>query len=444
MSTEKMDWNKLLCSNRFKGPTPAGSDPDRTSFTQDYDRILFSSPFRRLGKKTQVHPLNTNDHVHSRLTHSLEVASVGRSLGIRCGRFLHERRDLPADYLPEHIGQIVQAACLSHDIGNPPFGHAGEEAIKSWFSSTEQAELIAPLTTEEKNDFLHFEGNAQGFRILTKTEYYRDDGGMRLTYATLASMLKYPWTSTIAQTEKKFCSFQSEKEILNDIAETVGLIKLDRHKFCRHPLAHLVEAADDICYRILDLEDAHEMNILQFEDVADILAPLCNTDERFERMMKENISNRRKLAYIRAKAIGTAVDAVAAVFRTRYTEIMTGQLPNELISYCSESIKGPLDCAKRTGREKVYNEHRKVELEIGCYSILGILLNAFCSAVADKCNARGNVNYKSARVLALLCHNTPVQDRDLHESLLVATDYISGMTDNYATHLARQLGGMGE
>ncbi|RJP90149.1 MAG: deoxyguanosinetriphosphate triphosphohydrolase [Desulfobacteraceae bacterium] len=438
-----MKWEDLLSPKRFGAETsPDQSEPGRTSFHKDCDRITFSSSFRRLGKKTQVHPLAQNDHVHTRLTHSLEVASVGRSLGIRCGEKIKDR--LPKDIHPTHVGQILQAACLSHDIGNPPFGHAGEEAIKSWFSHPSNAHILEGLSVAHQDDFKNFEGNAQGFRLLTRLEYNINEGGMRLTYASLASMLKYPWTSMEIKKTKKFSCFQSEKEFLNRIAIDVKLIKTDENLYRRHPLAYLAEAADDICYRILDLEDAHEMKILSFNEIKELLEGLCDKDSHYKEIVDSmNVSNRRKLSFIRAKAIGRAVEGIVDTFIKNHDAIMLGAFHKELISESDTQIKNPLDQAKKLSKEKVFDEPRKIELEIGCYTAIGILLEAFCSAVREQVISGENITYKSSRVLAMMGLNAPKKGDDLYQSFLKVTDYISGMTDNYASHMAKQIGGMG-
>lgn len=438
----EMNWKDLLCSKRFGAEKwPDETDPGRTSFHKDCDRIIFSSSFRRLGKKTQVHPLAQNDHVHTRLTHSIEVASVGRSLGIRCAEKI--AGDLPENIHPTYIGQILQAACLSHDIGNPPFGHAGEEAIKSWFSHSDNARILEGLCEAHQDDFKNFEGNAQGFRILTRLEYNVDDGGMRLTYATLASMLKYPWSSIETKKNKKFCCFQSEVDFLNQISDEVKLIKKDKHLYNRHPLAYLAEAADDICYRILDLEDAHEMKILSYQEIKETLEGLCKMDGHYKEIINSKISNRRKISFIRAKAIGRAIEGVVESFTKNYKKIMQGKFEGDLINDSDAQIKAPLDAAKQLSRDKVFDEPRKIELEIGCYTAIGILLNAFCSAVREQVLSGERISYKSSRVLAMMGINAPQKGDDLYRSLLKVTDYISGMTDNYATHMAKQIGGMG-
>lgn len=442
---KQMTWEKLLSSKRLGAEQwPDQSEQGRSSFHKDYDRITFSSSFRRLGKKTQVHPLVQNDHVHTRLTHSLEVSSVGRSLGVMCGEKIREH--LPKDIHPMHLGQILQAACLAHDIGNPPFGHAGEEAIKSWFSHSSNAHILEGLSEKEQDDFRNFEGNAQGFRILSRLEYNRHQGGMRLTHATLAAGLKYPWTSLETKKIKKFNCFQSEADNLLSVADEVGLIKKDNLCYHRHPLAYLSEAADDICYRFLDLEDAHEMRIIQYEEIKEILKDLCDTDASHYKNIinSNNISNRHKLSFLRSMAIGTAITSVTSAFVDNLENIMKGKFEKDIIGACHDDIKIPLDNAKIIAVKRVFNEPRKIELEIGCYTAIGILLEAFCTAVREQVLSGTNISYKSSRVLAMMGINCPKKGDELYESLLKVTDYISGMTDNYASYMAKQIGGMGK
>lgn len=436
-----MEWPKLLSSKRLGiEDTTQFDEPGRSVFHKDCDRIVFSSSFRRLGKKTQVHPLAENDHIHTRLTHSIEVASVGRSLGINIGEMIQDQ--LPSHITPANIGQIVQAACLAHDIGNPPFGHAGEEAIKSWFKQPKTDILLQDLEEHEKFDFCNFEGNAQGFRVVSQLEYYICEGGMRLTYASLAAMLKYPWTSRETTKVSKFSCFRSEEEILQKIAEQVGLIKVDDYKYCRHPLAFLTEAADDICYRILDLEDAHEMRILTFNEILDILKPLCGDDPNLERVLdSSNMSNRRKMSYLRAKSIGNAIQEVARVFVNNLNEILDGKSQRELISICSDEVRKPLDKAKSIARDRIFNHPRKIELEIGSYTTLGVLLETFCNAVREQVMGR-KLSFRSERILSMMGVNAPKKGESLYYSYMRVMDYISGMTDSYATHMAKQIGGM--
>ncbi|MBR5558446.1 MAG: deoxyguanosinetriphosphate triphosphohydrolase, partial [Acinetobacter sp.] len=264
---EHMRWLELLSTIRI-GSKKQITEQARSPFHKDYDRIIFSQSFRQLNRKTQVHPLTQHDGIHTRLTHSLEVSCIGRSLGMLAAEKIKDH--LPVWISPADVGAIIQAACLAHDIGNPPFGHAGEYAIREWFDDASHGNFLQALSAEEQADVRQFEGNAQGLRLLTKIDYHPNDGGMRLTYATLGAYLKYPWLSkTIASQgdrpasqRAKFGCYQSEKEVLQQIAEQLGLIQLGEYHYCRHPLTYLLEAADDICYALIDLEDGIVLNML--------------------------------------------------------------------------------------------------------------------------------------------------------------------------------------
>lgn len=433
-----MNWTTLLNPARL-GKEENFSDPatnNRSGFHRDYDRIAFSHPFRRLGDKTQVHPLSRNDHVHSRLTHSMEVSIVGRSLGMAVGEKL---TDLPEHIQPTDIGQILQAACLMHDLGNPPFGHAGEDAIQLWFSDPANEHLLKGLTPNELRDFQTFEGNAQAFRLVSNVEHNPGKGGMQLTYATLATLMKYPWTSPHAAEKKKFCAFQAEADLLIETAERTGLLKQSEGAYCRHPLAFLAEAADDICYRIIDLEDAVEIGLLPFDTVRQIF------EEISDKQANSSLSERNQLAYLRACSIGRAVDAVARVFVEKESDLLSGSIPfsTDLISLCPEAIRAPLDHAKTFAQQHVYTDPRKMALQIGGYNLLGDLLTTFCTALREQL-AKEKPSYKSQQVLKLMGFIAPKYGDALYPSLLKVTDYISGMTDQYAARMARQFNGMGE
>ena len=263
MVRKTMNWKSLLSATRLcRDAETVYAANSRTQYDADIDRILFSGAFRRLARKTQVHPLVANDHVHTRLTHSVEVGQVGKALGIGVKRFLLTRPELDGVEEIQHIPSILQAACLAHDLGNPPAGHAGEESMRYWLETN--IKRVAPrLGKLWMNDLAAVEGNAQGFRMLTQTENHLFGGGLQLTYATLASFLKYPWTSKHGA--KKFSAYLSEEHILKTVAEQVGLLDKGAGKWARHPLAHLVEAADDICYSVVDLDDGVELGILKFE-----------------------------------------------------------------------------------------------------------------------------------------------------------------------------------
>lgn len=277
---DSLDWNTLLTRERLGKPTQGTDELGRSPFHKDHDRIIFSGAFRRLGRKTQVHPVSSNDHIHTRLTHSLEVSCVGRSLGMRVGEVLRDA--LPEWCSPADLGMIVQSACLAHDIGNPPFGHSGEDAIRYWFQQAAARGWLDDMSDAERSDFLNFEGNAQGFRVLTQLEYHQFDGGMRLTYATLGAYLKYPWTSRHAEAlgykKHKFGCYQNEQQLLEQITTKLGLPCIDNQRWARHPLVYLMEAADDICYGLIDLEDGLEMELLDYAEVEALLLDLVGDD----------------------------------------------------------------------------------------------------------------------------------------------------------------------
>lgn len=436
-----MDWQRLLNSNRFGLSHGDENECSRTPFHKDHDRVVFSSSFRRLERKTQVHPLSDNDHVHSRLTHSLEVSCVGRSLGSLVGeRLIHS---LPEGITPADLGAIVQAACLAHDIGNPPFGHTGEDAIRHWFRDANNAHFLKGLTSAQIRDFQTFEGNAQGLRILTQLEYHRFNGGMRLTFATLGTFLKYPWHSGFQDPLKgeKFGVYQSELDYFNEIAQQVGLIKLDENRYCRHPLVYLMEAADDICYAIIDLEDGVEMNLLQYQEVELLLLGLIGDEvpNAYYQTTSEDPA-RRRLAILRGKAIDILVNAVVDTFIKYETELLNGQLTHDLITLSDAKVATCIKSAKELAKQKIFNDPKKALVEIGAYTTLGSLLGAFLSAV-DEVLDGGLISYKSQRILDLIGRHAPKAGWDKYHAYLRVVDYIAGMTDNYAVELAQAIRG---
>lgn len=453
----RMEWSKLLSWKRI-GDSHGGphSTAGRTEFQIDIDRIIFSSNFRRMSKKTQVHPLAPNDHIHNRLSHSIEVSRVGAGLGQALGA--SPKVELPDGIFPFDIGSIVQAACLAHDIGNPPFGHAGESAIKNWFLSYGNALLESfALEPLRKDDLFNFDGNAQGFRILTQTDNHVFSGGHRLTSATLGAFLKYPWTTK--ENVKKFSAFLSEGEILNKVAEETGMIPKAEGGWCRHPLAFLSEAADDICYGIIDLEDAVELKIIPFSEVFDILTSSLENEEK-ERI-KASFSNpesyRVNLVRLRGaifdKLIGGAIDG----FETAYDDIMTGQFSGDLFSALGndDPRKHIVRAAKELANRKIYGDTKKVEIELGSSSIYSCLLETFCHA-ALRCSAHlgdpknTSIDWKSKLVLRLLGDHSPLISKradgetwNSYECIRRILDFVSGMTDNYAIYVAQQINGDG-
>lgn len=453
-----MQWDKLLNPNRLGHRAPK-MELGRSPFNSDHDKVIFSGSFRRLARKTQVHPLATNDHVHNRLTHSLEVASVGRTLAIRVGQALKQQGALPDQVFATDLGDIVQTACLAHDIGNPPFGHTGEEAIRYWFQHEAALPYMTDLNPIEICDLQTFEGNAQGFRVLTCSEFHPYEGGLRLTYASLASFIKYPWTSVPAVSEqrpkiRKYGVYQSELQSFREVAEAVGLIrKAGDDWFCRHPLVHLMEIADDFCYGLLDLEDGMDMGILNWDEVFDVLRPVLDPN-KIDSLAEdlEKVRPLRRPPLIRGKVISAFVEDASAAFMKHQAEILRGE-HNELLPLCSATVRECVLNAKRLAKDRVFRHPRKVELEIGAYNTIATLLGVMCHA-ADESLAPGKTNsFRSSRVLDLIgpntfhprirdpenCPNTP-----RYLALMRVLDFVSGMTDNYATHLARQFSGMGE
>ncbi|AOY01347.1 deoxyguanosinetriphosphate triphosphohydrolase [Jeongeupia sp. USM3] len=436
-----MDWQRLLSADRLGTDRATPIEAGRSNYHKDHDRIVFCSPFRRMGRKTQVHPMTENDHVHTRLTHSIEVACVGRSLGVLVGEAIRDR--LPAHVNPYDLGAIVQAACLAHDIGNPPFGHAGEYAIRDWFRRDEHAYLLQNLAPDERRDLTTYEGNAQGFRIITQLENHRFEGGLRLTYATLGATLKYPWTSEHAGPKGKFSCYASELPQLQQVAFELGLPELAPGRWARHPLSYLMEAADDICYAILDLEDGIEIGMLAYETVEPILMKIAGGDRELLALeVAAAPSTRRKISLLRGKAIDRCVRDVAATFLARYERLMDGSYQGDLLNDCPATMRHGILEAKQLARERIFNERRKIEIEVGSFTCLDILLDAFCNA-AYQLKVSPELPFRMRRVLDLMDYNAPKKEWPLYDAYQRVLDFIGGMTDNYATYLAQQVGGMG-
>lgn len=438
-----MDWHQLLNRERLGKTSHSAEEVGRSPFHKDHDRIIFSGAFRRLGRKTQVHPVSSNDHIHTRLTHSLEVSCVGRSLAMRVAEMI--RPALPDWCESSDLGMIVQSACLAHDIGNPPFGHSGEDAIRHWFAQAAKNGWLDSMSDAQRADFLNFEGNAQGFRVLTQLEYHQFDGGMRLTYATLGAFCKYPWSSKHASAQgykkHKFGSYQNELPLLEKIASKLGIPKLNDEHWARHPLVYLVEAADDICYGLIDLEDGIEMDLLDYAEVEDLLLNLVGDDlPETYRLLGPNDSRRRKLAILRGKAIEHLTNAAAQAFVEQLPALMAGTLEGDLVEHMHGPAKTCVINAKALAREKIFQDKRKTLHEIGAYTTLEILLNAFCGAALEQ-HEQGTLSFKNQRIFDLLGHAAPQADWPLYTSFMRIIDFIGGMTDSYATEMAREMTG---
>lgn len=445
-----MNWKKLLSAVQLGADEKnyKSSHDGRSQFQRDFDRIVFSPAFRRLQDKTQVFPLPESDFVHTRLTHSLEVSVVGRSLGNLVGEKIISRHpELKDDFTQFHFGEIVAAACLAHDIGNPPFGHSGEESISEYFKNGNGNKFKDTLNDEKKwNDLTKFEGNAQGFRIITKLQNPKVVGGLRLTYSTLAALTKYPkesLTNSKADTSRiyrKFGFFQSEKEIFKSVAEHTGLIKIDDKDYfwCRHPLSFLVEAADDICYRIMDLEDGYRLGLVTFNETEQLLKNLIRIKLVSDYNQRDDAE---KIGYLRAKAISELVKELAEVFLEHESDILSAKLNDELISLIP-AAKGLAEIEKLSV-EKIYRHRTVVEREAAGYEVLGGLLDAFINSFNEWLD--GNIKPKNRTLVNLLPKRVLLNansETDIYERLLMIIDFISGMTDSFAVSLFRKIKGI--
>ncbi len=457
----QLDWSLLICDQRFstspkRKPNSKTTDvatQGRSLFEVDYDRVIYSKAFRRLGKKTQVHPMEMNAHIHNRLTHSLEVASLGRSFARRLARFLHERNELPCrcneschesnrqcPQTTDDLTHSLMAACLVHDIGNPPFGHAGEYSIREW-SQRHEAEVFSDDwdDTGSKNDVQMFEGNAQGFRLAARADV-PSAGYIRATYTTLGAMVKYPWDSSDqrASDQKKYNFFSSERKIAEKVFGEMGL--WDGQQFCRHPMSFLSEAADDICYRVIDIEDAVEMKILSVTEASELYVKLLGTTAT------ENHAT-MALSQLRATVVSHLLDQFWDVFVANFDTIMQGQRSEDLKAGVSEVLKAALAEVKVTNRT-IFSTEKKIRVEIGAYKILGSILKALAKATrvyADKQDL-GEIPFIARRCLELAWSVEYLQEHAqqpyswwIHEIL----DYISGLTDDHACMVANAIEGVG-
>ena len=444
-----MNWNTLLSAHRYHPGSPASlfHSHDRSQFQRDYDRLIFSSPFRRLQNKTQVFPLPGNIFVHNRLTHSLEVASVGRSLGNKIAQFLKQNRiQMENPELLEEIGTIVSSACLAHDLGNPPFGHSGEEAISYFFSEGEGRYFKKLLSDEEWTDLSHFEGNANAFRLLTHSFNGRRPGGYTMTYTTLASIVKYPFESTCA-THKgfKYGFFQSEKEIFRQVAEELGLLQVEEHplQYVRHPLVYLVEAADDICYQIMDIEDSHKMRILSYDETTAILENFYDKNEDKEdlkiiaRTFKVVTDKNERIAFLRAGIINKLINACADVFCNNYEAIMDGTFKSTLIKNLSGTNKEAYDKCTDLAYSRIYHTDIVTQIQIAGFKILGTILKEYTDAVLKP------ETYYARNILSVMPEQSQVsKENSMYTKIQTVVDYVSGMTDSYALNLYRKIKGI--
>ncbi|MDD4747190.1 MAG: dNTP triphosphohydrolase [Salinivirgaceae bacterium] len=428
-----MQWTKLLNGNRFGDQKQEQTTDIRSQFQRDYDRLVFSPEFRKLQSKTQVFPLPGEIFVHNRLTHSLEVASVGKSIASLVTEFIIKKSKTPAILLNE-IPTVVATACLAHDIGNPPFGHSGEDAISSYFLDGEGQRFQNDFSITEWTDLTRFEGNANVLRLLTHQYSGRRAGGFALTYASLASMIKYPYPST--KNKKKYGYFNTEEHTFNKIIEACALNK--NGKTIRHPLVFLVEAADDISYLIMDIEDAHRLDILTTEHVFEYLLPFVATDAKQLQRFNEqsiNLSDEEKIAYLRSLTINILVKECANIFIKYYNDIMIGELETSLASLLPAQIKPLLNNCQKLGQNKIYTDEGVRKLEISGHKVLTTLIRTYIEA------ALSPHKYYSKLLISTI---PPIfnPSGSFYNKVRLITDYISSMTDTQAVKLYRELMGI--
>ncbi len=434
-----MNWNTLLSNKRFgMEDLHLRNHDDRTEFQRDYDRLIFSAPFRRLQNKTQVFPLPGSVFVHNRLTHSLEVACVGRSLGNGVSRKLQDIHSNNFSPFINEIGAIVSASCLAHDLGNPPFGHSGEKAIATYFSEGEGAFLKEKMNTNEWKDIITFEGNANAFRLLTHQFNGRRKGGFALTYSTLASIAKYPYASNYAVKKQKFGFFQSEKTDFIKVATELGLIELEKDKYARHPLVYLVEAADDICYEIMDIEDAHKLKILTTAETIQLLIAFVpeQRKERTQETLDMVSDTNEQIAYLRSVVIGLLIDACIEVFVANETAILEGKFESSLIKNISPSLKQAYETCEKLSLKRIYLSKDVVDIEIAGYNIIYTLINKFTTAVLHPEKAY------SKMLLSRIPEQYQTDSKSEYGRVQAVLDYISGMTDVYALDIYQKINGM--
>ncbi|MCW3123745.1 MAG: deoxyguanosinetriphosphate triphosphohydrolase [Flavipsychrobacter sp.] len=459
-----MNWASLYTTRRTgdKEGKQAIYDPVRSSFLQDYDRIIFSSAFRRLQNKTQVFPLPGAIFVHNRLTHSLEVASVGRSLGKAAGEMIAAKYVNETDQFKEFyrhdLSAVIASACLAHDIGNPPFGHSGEDAIRSFFTGLEgemKEKIHGALNPKQLKDFELFEGNSNALRTLTNSFNETEPGGYKLTYTTLAALVKYPCTSiegfnkdTKLIATKKSGFFDSEIDTYRQIA---GALEIERKEgyenvYARHPFVYLTEAADDICYRVIDMEDAHRLRIVSFETFKEMFLPFFdtetadyNTRQYLERKLENINDDNQKVQYIRARWIGLMIDKLAKAFMANEEALLSGTLEQDLLSCLSDTDNVLIKKINKYSVKYIYNYRAVVEIEIAGYNVIGGLLKEFIHAVLYPKETR---SVKIVKLVSGQFPITPAEDKDIYRDIQSLVDFIAGMTDLYALDLYRKITGI--
>lgn len=448
-----MNWNTLFSEARITDKTYLHKiSPDRTNFERDFDRVVFSSAFRRLQDKTQVIPLPESDFVHTRLTHSLEVSCVARSLGKIAGKTIIDRHQL-SDLHASDFGAICATAALAHDIGNPPFGHSGEASISHYFTQGKGKSLKEVVNNElQWSDLSSFEGNANGFKILTN--YNPASGGnVNLTFSTLAAFTKYPTQSNKSAahadlikgkvSQKKYGYFQSEKEIFRTIFSHLEIDQLTDYSWRRHPLAFLVEAADDICYRVIDFEDGIRIGLIPFHKGEDLLKLVIGKD--FDAGRYEQIGDtREKISWLRAKAINTLVNTCSAIFLDVEADLLSGKKDVSLIDLIPDSIGKPLKEILDLSIEHVYRSKNVLEIEIAGFNVVAELLDTFINAINDYHEFKNLKKERpySDKLIRLFPKQFLTGSEDQYLRILRVCEFVAGMTDSYAVTLFRRIKGI--
>lgn len=456
-----MNWLNCFSNERYGVKSPDAGI--RSHYERDWDRIIFSSAFRRLQNKTQVFPLPDEVFVHNRLTHSLEVASVGRSLGKLVGKEIATFPEVNLDedarrFYKNHLKNVIASACLAHDIGNPAFGHSGEDAISKFFvdKETEKPEDVAfksLFKDYEWSDLRSFEGNANSLRILTKKSYGRLDGSFRLTYSTLGAILKYPCESLATNEDlgihrKKYGFFHIDKEVFIDIATKLNMVRedvKDRIVYKRHPFVFLVEAADDICYNIIDFEDAHRLGILKFETVKENLLALVKLDkEENYKNVEVNLEiikndENETIAYLRAKAINYLTKRCSEIFLDKKDKIISGNFNSDLISEIPEAAK-VIENIKNISKKYIYNAYSVSKIEIAGFRIMSGLIEDFIEAALTPEKERQK---RHKKVLNLLPSQYKFDEASTpYTKVMHIIDFVSGMTDLYALKMYKNMRGI--
>lgn len=452
-----MNWTTCISGQRF------GTDHtqafQRSEFERDWDRLIFASAFRRLQGKTQVFPLPEEIFVHNRLTHSLEVASVGRSLGASVGSVLAENPEIKrntesVDFYQNHLKSVIAAGCLAHDLGNPAFGHSGESAISQYFIDRQNDSGFRSRFTEAQwADLTAYEGNANAFRILTRNFKGRTIGGFRLTYATLGAILKYPCPSNQVSgksgplSRKKYGFFQSDVAAFDEVTSQLGMLAEPDadYTFCRHPFVYLVEAADDICYNIIDFEDAHRLGVLPTGEVRklflDLLASSTEGNQNRIFQTSESLKNdpNELVAYLRAKCINFLTQQCSKVFLENQTLLLEGKFQGDLMGALAEA-RPVLNEISRVSVNQIYNHESVVKIELAGFRIMAGLIGDF---VESGLNRPGERNKMNRKVLDLLPAQFRFEESESdYEKIMSILDFVSGMTDHFALKMYRNLRGI--